>query len=233
MIAAWTPPLRRVTPSAAPRAIGTRPSGPRVAYQGEPGAFGEAAVERHWSGGAIATGTPSFARALELLVARGVDLAVIPVSNSTIGAIPSVRELLDAHADAVHQVDEIVLPVRHALVALPGASLDSVRVIGSHFAALAQCAGFLRARPEVSTREAFDTAGAARQLAALVGAAPAGLETPWYAGVPDAALETLAAIAGESAAERHGLTVLARDVQDRPDNETRFAVVARREGARW
>ena len=163
MIAAWTPPLRRVTPSAAPRAIGTRPSGPRVAYQGEPGAFGEAAVERHWSGGAIATGTPSFARALELLVARGVDLAVIPVSNSTIGAIPSVRELLDAHADAVHQVDEIVLPVRHALVALPGASLDSVRVIGSHFAALAQCAGFLRARPEVSTREAFDTAGAARR----------------------------------------------------------------------
>ncbi len=226
MIAAWTPPLRRITtPNAPLRAIGTTP-GPRVAYQGEPGAYSELAAQRQWRGEATTTGVASFGQALALLRAGRVDLTILPRANTTIGLIPGVAELLAQHDD-VRVVDELVLPVRHALLALPGATLRTLRAIGSHRAALAQCGRFLAALPHAAPYDAFDTAGAARQLAALVGGAPRGLSTPWFDAVPHASLESLAVIASESAAERHGLVVLARDVQDRADNATHFVIVAR------
>lgn len=91
---------------------------------------------------------------------------------------------------------------------------------------------------------AWDTAGAARELAALAaapGATPAGdartglqdeLGTsPWYAAVPAATPLALGVIASAAVAARHGLAVLADDIQDDPANATRFAVVRTREGA--
>lgn len=228
MIAAWTPPLARLTTPDAPlRTIGAT-TVPRVAYQGEPGAYGELAVRQRWADAATALGVATFAHAVALLRAGRVDAIVLPLRNTTIGPIHDAEAALAPHADELRVVGEIVVPVRHALIALPGATRDSIRAVGSHPAALAQCARFLGARPHVTTHEAFDTAGAARQLAALVGGAPRGLSTPWYAEVPNASPECLAAIASESAAERHGLVVLARDVQDRADNATHFVVVARR-----
>ena len=229
---AWTTPLRRsALPNATLRVTGAA-AGPRVAYQGEPGAFGEAAIAQHWGGAAVAVGVTTFAGVLRLLLARAVDAAVLPAWNSTIGPIGGVQELLYEHAAYAEVVGEVSVNVHHALVALPGASLASVRAVGSHPAALGQCERYLGSLPGVTAHVAFDTAGAARELAALVGAAPRGLGSPWYAHVRDAAPETLAAIASESAAERHGLVVLARYVQDDPDNETRFVVLRRRAGMR-
>jgi prephenate dehydratase len=218
-------------PNAPLRALGAAAPGPRVAYQGEPGAFGEAAIVQHWRGAAVPVGARTFADVLALLVSRRVDEAALPVSNSAIGPITAAQEVLYENAARVEVVDEIVVPVQHALIALPGASLATVRAVGSHPAALAQCAGRLEAMG-VTVCEAFDTAGAARQLAALVGGASMGLTKPWYAGLPGAAPETLAAIASEMAAERHGLVVLARSIQDDATNETRFAVLRRRAGER-
>jgi prephenate dehydratase len=214
------------------RAAGAKPAGPRVAYQGEPGAFGEAAIVRHWEGAAVAVGAPTFGRTIALLLARDVDAALVPVWNSTIGPIVAAQEVLYEHASALRLGDEVALSVQHALLALPGASLASIRAVGSHPAALGQCARFFAERPTLVACEAFDTAGAARELAALVGGAARGLAAPWYADVADAAPETLAAIASEGAAERHGLVVLARNIQDSDENETRFVVVCRRERAR-
>ncbi|WP_025411428.1 prephenate dehydratase domain-containing protein [Gemmatirosa kalamazoonensis] len=213
------------------RAVGAA-LGPRVAYQGEPGAFGEAAIAQRWEGHAVAVGATTFPRVIGLLLARQVDLAVLPTWNSTIGPILGAHELLYDNRTRVEVIDEVALPVHHAVLALPGASLASVRAVGSHHAALGQCARFFAEHPLVTAYEAFDTAGAARELAALVGGAPQGLTPPWYASVPQAAPETLAVIASEAAAQRHGLVVLASAVQDHADNETRFAVLRRHEGGR-
>jgi len=230
MIAAWTPPLRRTTSPNGPLRAAGAGIGPRVAYQGEPGAFGEAAIGQHWDGAAVPVSAGTFARVLDLLLAGSVDVAILPSWNSSIGAIPGVADLIHEHRAHAEVVDEISLSVRHALLALPGASMESVRAVGSHPAALGQCARYLAGLPHVTPYEAYDTAGAARELAALVGGAPRGVGTPWYAAVPGAAPETLAAIASETAGERHGLVVLARDIQDNPENETRFAVVRRHGG---
>lgn len=228
MIAAWTPPLRRTASPDGPLRAADEATGPRVAYQGEPGAFGEAAIVRHWGASAVAVSADTFARAIELLLAGRTDRSVIPSWNSSIGPIAGVQALLDEHGARIEVVGEIVMPVHHALLALPGATLDSVRAVGSHHAALGQCAGYLAARPQLTAYEAYDTAGAARELAALVGGAPRGQVRPWYADVPGAAPETLAAIASETAAERHGLIVLERRIQDHRENETRFVVLQRR-----
>jgi len=230
MSAAWTPPLRRTTtPNGPLRSVGAA-VGPRVAYQGEPGAFGEAAIGQYWNDAAVPVSAGTFSRVLGLLLAQRVDVAVLPAWNSSIGPIAGVQELLYESRSSIEVIDEISLSVRHALLALPGASMDSVRAVGSHPAALGQCARYLETLPHVRPYDAYDTAGAARELAALVGGAPRGLGQPWYADVPGAAPETLAAIASEAAGERHGLVVLARDIQDNAENETRFVVLRRREG---
>jgi prephenate dehydratase len=231
MIAAWSTPLARSARDARHDVRLARHDAavaPRVSYQGEPGAFGEAAIVRHWHGAATPVGTSSFARAIALLLARRVDAAVLPHWNSAIGEIAGVAALLREHADRLVVVDEVAIPVQHALLALPGATIDSIRAVGSHPAALAQCARFLAEHPRVVQCVATDTAGAARQLASLVGAAPKGTALPWYVRVDGVAPESLGAIASEWTAERYGLVVLARGIQDDAENETRFAVVSRR-----
>lgn len=216
---------------------------PRVAFQGELGAYGEAAVSQRWHGSAHAVPTRTFAAVLALIAAGGADYGVLPVWNSTIGDIAEAREALDAHADgvdAIHAIDELLVPVRHALIGLPGASLDDVRVIGSHPAALSQCARFFAERPRVTMRAAFDTAGATRELAMLAGGAVprhahargADVASVWYDGVPFASARELAVIASAAAAARYGLEMLAEDVQDEPTNATRFVVVRSRAASR-
>jgi prephenate dehydratase len=98
--------------------------------------------------------------------------------------------------------------VRHALLAPRGATLDGLRDVFSHAAALSQCAGFLARHPRLTARAAYDTAGAAREVAARGSRAEGAL-----AGLP--------------CADRYGLDVLATGVNDRDDNATRFAVVMR------
>ncbi|MBV9881063.1 MAG: hypothetical protein JO180_11235 [Gemmatirosa sp.] len=231
MIAAPTSPLPHdAAPNRAAPAVET---GPRVAYQGEPGAFGDAAISSHWNGTGVAIGLPTFAEVVASLIAGDVDAALLPVWNSSIGTIAQAQGLVDEHTDRIEIVDEVVTPIRHALLALPGASVDSLRAVGSHPAALGQCTRLFADHPRIVAHEAFDTAGAARELAALVGAAPRGSTPPWYAGIAGASPETLGAIASTAAAARHGLVVLATDLQDRADNHTRFVVVRTRGGARW
>lgn len=207
---------------------------PRVAYQGRPGAYGESAVLRHWDGAAVPVPARSFADLLHAVAWGEVEFGVVPVWNSTMGAVREACDALVAAAGRVERVAELSVPVRHALVALPGASLSRLRAVGSHSAALAQCGRFLARHPHVAPVVAWDTAGAAHELAALGAGGPAddAASEPWYAAVPDAAPETLAAIASTAAAEQHGLAVLADDVGDDPRNETTFAVVRSRE-ASW
>jgi prephenate dehydratase len=217
----------------AARAVAT----PRVAYQGEPGAYGEMAIAREWGGDATPVGAGTFAETLSLLGRGAAEFAVIPVWNSTIGEIQDTTLLLAHHAARVETVSELTVPVVHCLLALPGTSLAGVRYVGSHPTALAQCRNLFATRRTLQPCVAHDTAGAARELAALGGRAalaPTRAGVPaWFEPYRPIHESALAVIAGASVARLYGLTVMVDGVQDNAANATRFVVVKAQDGVRW
>ncbi len=181
---------------------------PEVAYAGEPGAFAEDAVLA-WFVDPEPLPAPSF-RAVFEAVRDGAALAgAVPVESSLLGTI---RENLDLLYDAnLRIVGEVSVPVRLALLAVPGDTLDGIREVHSISAALAQADEFLRSRPW-TVHTTYNTAGAARQVA-------------------ERAERGVAAVAAARVAPTYGLEVLADDIQSGDDNRTRFAIVARPKSA--
>jgi len=177
----------------------------RVAYQGTAGAYSEECAALLFPDAEL-VGQRTFAAAFDDLQHERADAAVLPVENSTAGAVSDVYDLLLGHDDLT-VVGEAILPVRHCLLGLPEATLDEIRAARSHPQALAQSEAFLREHG-IEPREAYDTAGATEEVRA--------------AGDP-----SVAAIASRRAGERAGLVVLAQDIQTVADNSTRFFVLAR------
>lgn len=177
---------------------------PDVAYQGEPGAFSELAARVLFRDGITMLPRRRLRAVGDAVVRGAARFGVIPVENSTVGSVSGASEVLASGPLKV--VAEVVLPVRHALLAPEGATLDDVRGARSHPVALAQCRRFLGAHG-LEPRPAHDTAGAAREVA-------------------EAGDTAVAAVAARGAARRYGLEVLADDIQDRRDNRTRFLVIA-------
>ena len=217
----------------------TRMAAPRVAYQGEPGAYGELAIAQEWAGQATALGTPTFAEAFASLGRGETDYAAIPVWNSTIGDIRDTTLLLGHHASRVEVISERTIPVEHCLLGVPGAVFVKVRHVGSHPTALAQCQRLFATRRQLQPCIAHDTAGAARELAALGGTTPPGVTLsrpttpPWFDPYRPVDARTLAVIAGAGVARRYGLVTLAESVQDNPGTATRFVIIKPQDGVRW
>ena len=210
---------------------------PRVAYQGEPGAFGEMAIVQQWRGLASPVGAPTFAEALSMVARGHVEFGIFPIWNSTIGDIQDTQVLLAHHAPRLETISELTVPIVHCLLALPGASLATVRYVGSHPTALAQCRRLFTTRRQLRPCIAYDTAGAARELATLgaEGATdrPRNSASPWFEPYRSSEPAALAVIAGAAAAQLYRLVVLTEGVQDQRDNVTRFRVVRSRDGAAW
>jgi prephenate dehydratase len=181
---------------------------PIVAYAGEPGAFAEDAVLA-WFAEPEPRPAPSF-RAVFEAVRDGAALAgVVPVESSLLGTI---RENLDLLYDFdLRVVGEVSVPVRLALLALPGERLDSIREVHSISAALAQADEFLRSRPW-TVHTTYNTAGAARQVA-------------------ERGERGAAAVASARVAATYGLEVIVDGIQTGDDNRTRFATISRPESA--
>lgn len=178
----------------------------RVAFQGEHGAYSELAATALWPGSrpVPCRENTDVVRA----VARGdVDVGVLPIENSVAGTVTATLDAL-LESEGVCITAETVVPIDLCLLGVPGAVLRDVRWVESHEVALAQCRVFFDRHPALEPRIAYDTAGAARDIA--------------RAGDP-----TRAAIASASAAERYGLTLLQRALQDRTDNRTRFIELSR------
>lgn len=212
-------------------------SAPHVTFQGEAGAYSEDAVVQRWGSAARPLPARTFAEALGRVADGGADCAVIPVWNSTVGDVGAAIAALGAEAERLTVVEELLVPVRHCLLALPGATLETVRHVGSHPVALAQCARFFAENPAIAGHDAYDTGGAARELAVLasdaLGRRAGDDDRPWYDELADAAPGRLAVIASARAAAHHRLQLLAADIQDDVDNVTRFAIVRPREICRW
>ena len=178
----------------------------RIAYQGEPGAFSEAAARRlHPDAELVAC--RSFEEVFHAVTAGPAGYGVLPIENSIGGSIHRNYDLLVEHELPI--VGEVELPVVHQLLALPGVSLNQLRRVYSHPQGLAQCERFLRTLSGVEIIATYDTAGSAKLVA-------------------DERLTDAAAIASARAGEVFGLVALASGIQDYDDNITRFIVIGRR-----
>jgi len=178
----------------------------RIAYQGELGAFSEAAARRVHADAELVP-YRSFEEVFTAVNAGPAAYGVLPIENSIGGSIHRNYDLLVEHQLPI--VSEVELPVVHQLLALPGTALSSLRRIYSHPQALAQCERFLRRLTGIEIVATYDTAGSAKLVATD-------------------RLTDAAAIASARAGEVFGLVALADGIQDFDDNITRFIVVGRR-----
>ena len=177
----------------------------RIAFQGEPGAYSEAAALRY-TPHADVLACPSFDEVFAAVDTGRATHGILPVENSIGGSIHRNYDLLIEHDLPI--VGEVELPIRHHLLALPGTSIDRLTNVYSHPQALAQCEKFLRELPHVRVNATYDTAGSAKLIKEQQ--------------LPDAG-----AIASERAAAVFGLEVLRSDIQDFSDNITRFLLISR------
>jgi prephenate dehydratase len=150
---------------------------------------------------------PSITAVLEAVARGEVDFGFVPIENGIEGTVSATIDGLIHDVD-LHIQREVVMDIHLHLMAPPGTGLGDIYAVSSYPHALAQCQKYLaRTLPGVEQRAANSTADAARVL-----------------GESGAARE--AAIAPRLAAERYGLTIVAEDVEDHPENQTRFVLVA-------
>lgn len=178
---------------------------PRVAFQGEPGAYSEEAVQQLFEAADVHA-CPTFEDVFEAVEWGTVDRAVVPIENAVFGSVRVNYDHLRTHAVTI--VGELQLRIHHCLMAPEATTTAQLEVVRSHQQALGQCRDWLRTHlPHVTPEAMPDTAGAARAVAA--------------AGDP-----TVGAVASRRAADRYGLAVLAEGLQDNAQNFTRFLVLA-------
>jgi prephenate dehydratase len=177
----------------------------RVAFQGEPGAFSEAAAVQLLGEEIVATvPRPTFDAVFRAIEDGAAEALLVPVENSLAGSVVRVYDLLLESNLTI--VAETILPIELNLIACPGASLEKIRTVASHPMALAQCERFFDAHPQYKRTPAEDTAGSVRETIARGD-------------------QTAAAIAGQRAAVHYHAVILAESIQDNVENFTRFVLL--------
>lgn len=177
-----------------------------IAIQGEPGSFSHEAALKFFPQATILA--CALSSEVFSAVAEGrVHAAAIPIENSLAGSVVEHYDLLLTHDVSVER--ELLLRIRHNLIAVPGSSLDQILRVYSHPVALAQCRRFLEQHPQIEAIPFYDTAGSVKQLVELRDRSSAG-------------------IASAQAAIHYGGEILAADIEDNPENYTRFFLIRRR-----
>jgi prephenate dehydratase len=185
----------------------------RIGYLGPRGTFTEEALLTQPDyAGAELVAYPSLVDVLEGVQQGRVDLGFVPIENAIEGTVRDTIDSLVFDFDLLIQ-REVVLDIHLHLMAAPGTALTDVKRVASIPVATAQCRRFLTERmPWAETVATNSTAEAARLL---------GEEDATLSGV------VTAAIAPRLPADLYGLEILVEDVEDHPDNQTRFVSVAR------
>ena len=178
---------------------------PRVAFQGERGAFSEDAAIKLLGPEIQLVPRPTFAALFSSLAEGLADYALAPVENSLIGAIQPAVDLLEANSLVV--AGEVVIEIRQQLIGCPGAVLEEIAAVESHPAALGQWERVFAEHPRIDRIETEDTAGSVARIIARGD-------------------RKRAAIAGRRAAEIYGGHVIKEDLEDGPENYTRFLLLA-------
>lgn len=174
-----------------------------VAFQGERGAYGEEAVYRHFGEDAQPYPCKSFLDVFQAVAGGKAEYGLVPVENSLAGSINENYDLLRQHD--LYVVGEVLQPVNHCLLSLPGQKVGEIQRVISHPQALAQCDLYLR-QLGAEVVATYDTAGSAKMIR-------------------EQELKGVAAVASVVAAELYSLEVLASGIQNVKDNFTRFVVL--------
>ncbi|MFN2512532.1 MAG: prephenate dehydratase domain-containing protein [Pyrinomonadaceae bacterium] len=178
---------------------------PRVAFQGEHGAFSEDAALKLLGPEIQLVPRRTFETLFRSLDEGLAEYVLVPIENSLIGAIKPAVDLLNQ--SCLDVVGEVAIPIRQLLIGCPGAVFEEIVTVESHPAALAQCKRFFAAHPGIERVETEDTAGSVARI----------IERRDF---------TRAAIAGRRAAQLYGGSILRENLEDRPENYTRFLLLA-------
>ena len=177
----------------------------RIAYQGEPGAYSEAAALR-FKASADLLPQETFEAVFAAVDEGAATHGILPIENTTYGSIHRNYDLLLQHELPI--VGEVTLPIVHNLLALEGTTREQLRRVYSHPQGLAQCERFLRTLDQVELVPTYDTAGSAKMI-------------------QDGQLRDTGSIASARAAEVFKLSILEAGVQDFAANTTRFLLIGR------
>jgi prephenate dehydratase len=180
--------------------------GIKAAFQGERGAFSEEAARRILGREVAALAHPTFDDMFQSVVSGTADCALAPIENTLAGSVIRNYDLLLENDLTI--VGEVVLRVVHNLIAPPGVKIEDVRRVYSHPVALAQCERFFGIHRQFEVVPAYDTAGAVKMI--------------MESGKRDEA-----AIAGASAAEVYGASILEAGIESNAQNFTRFFLLVR------
>lgn len=178
---------------------------PRVAFQGERGAFSEEAAVKLLGEDIKLVPRPTFESLFAAVDAGVADCALAPVENTLAGSIHRSYDLLLESSLSI--AGEIIIPIGHHLIGCPGSSFDSIRTVESHPVALAQCERFFAGHPEIRRIATEDTDGSVAQVVRRGD-------------------QTCAAIAGRRAATIYGGMILREHLEDHHENYTRFVLLA-------
>jgi chorismate mutase/prephenate dehydratase len=178
--------------------------GVTVAFQGEIGAYGEEAAINFFGPAVEVKACESFDEVFRMVEQAGAQFGIVPVENSLEGSINRVYDLLLSSTLRVQ--GETELRVSHCLIGHPGSNLDNIKKVYSHPQALAQSQSFLK-HLNAEIIPAYDTAGSVKMI-------------------KEKALKDSAAVASARAAEIYGMEIIAREIEDNPNNFTRFFALA-------
>ncbi|MGD9898685.1 MAG: prephenate dehydratase [Calditrichaceae bacterium] len=178
----------------------------KIAYQGEKGAYSDNAIDSLFGDRAVEKFP--FRTSYDVIDAiknNTVDFGLLPIDNSIIGNITHTYDLLLEHK--LYIVNETIIPIHHAFLAVDQIPEDEIKKIYSHPAAISQCEVFLRSFDKAEIIPTYDTAGSAKMIA-------------------ENRLYDTAAIASEKSADLYSLTILRRNIEDFKHNQTRFVLVS-------
>lgn len=179
----------------------------RIALQGELGSFSDEAIQQLWGGDVERLPYRDFADVTAAVASGVADRGVLPIENTIVGSISQSHDALSA-MPGLFVVAETVVSVHHCLLASHNTTFDRVTTVLSHPVALAQCGKFFAEHLQLEVHPVYDTAGAAMDVSRV--------DDP-----------QLAAVASRRAAAHYDLAILHADIEDRPDNQTRFIAISR------
>ena len=179
-----------------------------VAYQGEPGAYSTIAARKFFTSKIQLIPNESFDLVFKQVEENYSEFAVVPIENSLAGSIHQNYDLLLKHELFI--IGELKLRIVHYLIANPGVSLANIKKIFSHPQALMQCQSNIASLGDKSIIPTYDTAGSVKKI-------------------KEEKIMDGGAIASNLAAEIYKMKILKNELQDSPENYTRFLLLSKKE----